>query len=76
MCIGELQRGDIPMGDRVHTSKVRIVPEKPGVKQAYIEPFPHAIRTGMHGGVKQWYKSQDAEELPTTLDHVVAAIAS
>jgi hypothetical protein len=30
----------------------------------------------MHGGVKAWYKSQVEEELPTTLDHVVAAIAS
>jgi hypothetical protein len=64
------------MGDLVHRSKVRIIPEKPGVKQAYIEPFPQAIRTGMHGGVKQWYKGQVEEELPTTIDHVVAAIAS
>ena len=64
------------MGDLVHLSKVRIVPEKPGVKQAYIEPFPQVIRTGMHGGVKQWYKAQVEEELPTTIDHVVAAIAS
>jgi hypothetical protein len=64
------------MSDVVHTSRVRIIPEKPGVKQAYIEPFPHAIRTGMHGGVKQWYKAQVEEELPTTIDHVVAAIAS
>ena len=64
------------MGNLVHRSKVRIVPEQPGVKQAYVEPFPQAIRTGMHGGVKSWYQSQVEEELPTTLDHVVAAIAS
>jgi hypothetical protein len=64
------------MGDVVHRSKVRIVPEKPTVKQAHVEPFPQAIRTGMHGGVKSWYKATVEEELPTTIDHVVAAIAS
>ena len=64
------------MGALVHRSKVRIVPEQPSVKQAYVEPFPQVIRTGMHGGVKAWYQSQVEEELPTTLDHVVAAIAS
>ena len=62
------------MGDLVHRSKVRIVPEQPSVKQAFVEPFPQAIRTGMHGGVKAWYRATVAEELPTTIDHVVAAI--
>jgi len=64
------------VGDLVHLSKVRIVPEEPTVKQAFVARFPQPIRTGMHGGVKTWYKSQVEEELPTTLDHVVAAIAS
>ena len=43
------------MGDLVHRSKVHIVPEQPSVKQAFVEPFPQPIRTGMHGGVKAWY---------------------
>jgi hypothetical protein len=64
------------MGDLVHRSKVRIVPEKPTVKQAFVDPFPHPIRTGVHGGVKDWYKATGDEELPTTIDHVVAAIGS
>ena len=64
------------MGDIVHRSKVRIVPEQPTVKQAFVEPFPEPIRTGMHGGVKAWYGATVAEELPTTIDHVVAAIGS
>jgi hypothetical protein len=64
------------MGDLVHRSKVRIVPEQPSVKQAFVEPFPQAIRTGMHGGVKAWYRATAEEELPTTIDHVVAAIGS
>jgi hypothetical protein len=64
------------MGDLVHRSKVRIVPEKPTIKQAFVDPFPQAIRTGVHGGVKEWFKATADEELPTTIDHVVAAIAS
>jgi hypothetical protein len=64
------------MGDLVHRSKVHIVPEQPGVKQAFVEPFPQPIRTGMHGGIKAWYRAVVEEELPTTIDHVVAAIGS
>ncbi len=64
------------MGDIVYRSKVHIVPEQPTVKQAFVEPFPEPIRTGMHGGVKAWYGATVEEELPTTIDHVVAAIGS
>lgn len=64
------------MGDIVHRSNVRIVPEQPTVKQAFVEPFSEPIRTGMHGGVKAWYGATIEEELPTTIDHVVAAIGS
>jgi hypothetical protein len=64
------------MGTLVHLSRVRVVPEKRTIKQAFIEPFPQAIRTGVHGGVKAWYKADVQEELPTTIDHVVAAVAS
>ena len=64
------------MAEPVHVSTIRIVPEKRTVKRAYVEPFPTPIRTGVHGGVKAWYKAQVDEELPTTLDHVVAAVGS
>jgi hypothetical protein len=64
------------MENLVHRSRVRIVPEQPTVKQAFVEPFPQPIRTGVHGGVKSWYQATNAEELPTTIDHVVAAIGS
>ncbi len=64
------------MGTLIHLSKVRVVPEKRTIKQAFIEPFPQPIRTGVHGGVKAWYKADVPEELPTTIDHVVAAVGS
>lgn len=69
-------RGGEHMGKLVHRSRVRVVPEKKTIKRAYVEPFPEVIRTGVHGGVKEWYKAQPDEELPTTIDHVVAAVAS
>ena len=64
------------MGTLVHLSKVRVVPEKRTIKRAFVEPFPEPIRTGVHGGVKVWYKADVPEELPTTIDHVVAAVGS
>ena len=64
------------MGTLVHLSKVRVIPEQRAIKQAFIEPFPQPVRTGVHGGVKAWYKADVAEELPTTIDHVVAAVGS
>jgi len=33
------------MPDPVHICKIRIVPEKRTVKQAYVAPFPEPIRT-------------------------------
>jgi hypothetical protein len=45
------------MSDLGHRANIRIVPEKPGVKQAYVEPFPKVIRTGMRGGVNAWYEA-------------------
>ncbi len=64
------------MGRPVERSKVRVVAEEPGVKQAWVDPFPQPIRTGMHGGVRAWYGREGGEDLPTTIDHVVAAVAS
>lgn len=40
------------MGDLVHRSEVRVVPEKGSIKQAFVEPFFQPIRTGVHEGVK------------------------
>ena len=38
--------------------------------------FPQVIRTGMYGGVKVRNKAKLADELPTAIDQVVAAIGS
>jgi hypothetical protein len=63
------------MGEPIHTSKVKIVKDKGPVRRAYIEPFSEPVRYGVHGGLKKFYGVEPEEELPATLDHVVAAVA-
>ena len=41
-----------------------------------IESFPEPVRYGVHGGVKKFYGVEPEEDLPTTLDHVIAAVAT
>ena len=62
------------MGEIVHVSKVRITKGKGPVREAFIENFP-PVRYGLHGGIKKFYGAEPEEELPATLDHVVAAVA-
>ncbi len=66
------------MAELVHLSKIRVYkePGKGKVKKTYIEGFPEPIRMGLHGGVKKFYKVESEEDLPTTLDYVVAALGS
>lgn len=64
------------MGRLVYRSRVSVLPVKRGVKHAIVEPFPEVILTGQHGAIKEWYRTPVDEELPTTPDHVVAAVAS
>jgi len=66
------------MAELVQVSKVKIEkePGKGKVKKAVIEGFPQPIRMGLHGGVKKFYRVESGEDLPTTLDYVVAALGS
>jgi hypothetical protein len=63
------------MGELIHTSHVRIVKDKGPVRRAYIEGFLDPVRYGVHGGIKKFYGVEPEEELPTTLDHIIAAVA-
>ncbi len=63
------------MGDLIHTSRARIYKDKGPVRRAYIEDFPEPVRYGVHGGIKKFYGLEPEEELPATLDHIVAAVA-
>jgi hypothetical protein len=63
------------MAELIHVSKVKIVKDKGPTRRAYIEGFPEPVRYGVHGGIKKFYGVEPEEELPTTLDHVIAAVA-
>jgi hypothetical protein len=63
------------MGELIHTSHVRIIKDKGPVRRAYIEGFAEPVRYGVHGGIKRFYRVEPEEELPTTLDHIIAAVA-
>jgi len=63
------------MGELIHTSKTKIFKDKGPVRRAYIESFTEPVRYGIHGGIKKFYGVEPEEDLPTTLDHVIAAVA-
>ncbi|MBI2001017.1 MAG: hypothetical protein HYT85_12780 [candidate division NC10 bacterium] len=63
------------MPELIHVSRIRIVKDKGPLRRAYIEGFPEPVRYGVHGGVKKFYGVEPEEDLPTTLDHMIAAVA-
>lgn len=63
------------MDELIHVSRVKIIQDKIPVRRAFIEAFPDPVRYGIHGGLKKFYGIEPEEELPTTLDHLVAAVA-
>ena len=64
------------VGEVVHTTKVKVQKDAGKDKTAYIENFPEPVRYGLHGGVKRFFKIDAGADLPTTLDHLVAAVGS
>lgn len=68
------ERGQ-PMGDILHTSRIRIVREEGPTRKAFIEGFDEPIYYGVHGGIKRFYGMEPKKEYPATLDHMVAATA-
>ena len=63
------------MGDVVHTGRITIEMDPGRIRRAYFEGYAEPVRYGLHGGVKDFYKADVQQELPTTLEHVAAALA-
>jgi hypothetical protein len=63
------------MGDVITVAKSRTVQDKRPVRRAYIADFKDPVRYGVHGGIKAFYKIEPEEELPSTLDHLISAVA-
>lgn len=57
----------------VHTCRARIVKRAGPERQAFLEGFPDPVRFGVHTGIAAFYGVTLSEELPATLDYVVAA---
>ena len=62
------------MPDPVYTSRIRIERVKGPLRRAFIEPFADPVRFGVHGAIKQFYGVEPDEEVPATLDYMIAAI--
>ena len=62
------------MGELVHTSRMRIQRVKGPIRHAYLEDFSEPIRFGVHGGIKRFYEIEPEEEVPATLDYMIAAV--
>jgi len=62
------------MPDIVHTSRLRIEKVKGPLRHAYLDGFDTPIRFGVHGGIKKFYGVEPDEDVPATLDYVVAAV--
>jgi len=68
---------ELSMGELIHVSKMKIIkePGKDKVKRAYLEGFLEPLRMGVHGGIKKFYGVEPEEDLPATLDHIIAGVA-
>jgi hypothetical protein len=66
---------EAPMGEVVHTSRIKIVREKGPTRRAMIEGFAEPIYYGVHGGIKRFYNVEPDKEYAATLDHIIAATA-
>ena len=66
------------MGELIHTSKIRIVQHTPPLREGFIEHFEKPVQYGMHTAVAMFYSVPEGsiEEMPSTLDHMISAIAA
>ena len=62
------------MSEQIYTSRMRIERVRGPIRHAYLQPFADPIRFGVHGAIKRFYGVEPDEELPATLDHMIAAV--
>ncbi len=62
------------MAEEVYTSRIRIERVKGPIRLAYITPFEEPVRFGVHGAIKRFYGVEPDEEVPATLDYMIAAV--
>ena len=62
------------MGELIHTSHVRVVQDQRPVRRAFIEKFDEPFYYGVHSAIADFYGVTPAEEIPSTLDHMIGAV--
>lgn len=62
------------MKEVVHTSRMKIVQEERPLRRVHLEGFEEPIRFGIHSGIAAFYGMTPTEQVPATLDHLVAAV--
>jgi len=63
------------MGEIIHTARIRLVQKKRPFRDAHLEGFKKPSPFGTHGDYAKYYGVKDAAPLPTTIDHVISALA-
>ena len=63
------------MGELLHTSHVRIVQDKRPLRRAFIEHFEEPTVYGLHTAIADFYGATPETEHPSTLDHIIGAVA-
>jgi len=64
------------MGELVHTAKIKLVQKQRPFREAHIEGFDEPLHFGVHGGYAKFYGvKSDVAPVPTTVDHVISALA-
>jgi len=62
------------MADSIYTSRIQIERVSGPIRHAFIAPFQEPVRFGVHGAIKQFYGVEPEEEIPATLDYMIAAV--
>ncbi len=63
------------MAEPVYVARVKVVQEKRPRRRAHIAPFEQPVYFGVHSEVASFYQITPDEQLPSTLDYLVAAAA-
>lgn len=63
------------MAQLVHTIRLRVEQDADRIRRIHLAGFDEPLVFGVHGGVKEFYGVEPKVERPTTIDHLVAALA-
>lgn len=58
----------------LRTTRAQVVRERGAIRRATLESAREPVRYGVHGGIKAFFGVEPEEDLPATLDHLVAAV--